>query len=329
MTLDPHSLVHEHPFDPTYGYDLDELLRVASPPQPHGFDSFWNDSFKAAMAVKLDYETIETPQDDDRFKLYKVMYTGIGGMRVGAWMAIPTGEITRGRLQGHGYGGRESLECKDLQDGLAIIAPVARGFHISENESLPINNEGQKHVLIGIDHVETYIHRHVVQDMWIAHSILLAELPQLEGQVDYEGGSFGGGMGAICVAWDKRIQSAHLHVPSHGNYPPRLTIPCVGSQNAVTAYYHSHPRVLHTLAFHDAANHARHISVPTSFSCALFDPAVPPPGQFSVHNEVKPELRKLYVITAGHHAYPQEAEENGEAHLKGRQWRMEQLGVTV
>ena len=329
MTLDPHSLTHEHPFDPTYGYDLDDLLAVQSPEQPHGFEGFWTDSYQKAMDHKLEYEKIETQQDDDRFTLYKVMYAGIDGMTVGAWLAVPKGEIKRGRVQGHGYGGRESLECKDIADGVATIAPVARGFHISANESLPIENQGHKHVIIGIDHVETYIHRKVVQDMWIAQSILLAELPELQNQVDYEGGSFGGGMGAICVAWDKRIQSAHLHVPSHGNYPLRLTIPCVGSQNAVTAYYHSHPRVLHTLAFHDAANHARHISVPTSFSCALFDPAVPPPGQFSVHNEVKPELRKLYVITAGHHAYPQEAEENGEAHLKGRQWRMEQLGVTV
>lgn len=328
MTLDPHSLVHEHPFDPTYGYDLDELLRVQGSAQPHGFENFWDQSYKSAIAQKLDYEKIQTPQNDDRFTLYKVIYTGMGGMKVGAWMAIPKGQITRGRVQGHGYGGRESLECQDLQDGLAIIAPVARGFHISANDSLPLN-DGHKHVLVGIDHIETYIHRQVVQDMWIAHSILLKELPQLQGQSDYEGGSFGGGMGAICVAWDKRIQSAHLHVPSHGNYPLRLTIPCVGSQNAVTEYYHSHPSVLKTLAFHDAAIHARYITVPTSFSCALFDPAVPPPGQFSVYNEVNHQLRKLYVITAGHHAYPEEPQEVGQAHEKGRQWRMEQLGVTV
>lgn len=329
MTLDPHSLVHEHPFDPTYGYDLDELLAVQGPAQPHGFEGFWQDCYKAALAHKLDYEKIAVPQDDERFSLYKVMYTGMGGMKVGAWFAVPRGETTRGRLLGHGYGGRENLECKDIATGIAVMAPVARGFHISANPELPINNEGHKHVLIGIDHIETYIHRLVVQDMWIAHSILLAELPQLQSQVDYEGGSFGGGMGAICVAWDKRIASAHLHVPSHGNYPLRLTIPCVGSQNAVTTYYHSHPRVLKTLAFHDAAIHARHITVPTSFSCALFDPAVPPPGQFTVHNEIKPQFRKLYVITAGHHAYPQEPLEVGEAHTKGRVWRMEQLGVTV
>lgn len=329
MTLDPHTLVHEHPFDPTYGYDLDELLAIKGPEQPHGFEAFWTEHYNNALAQKLDYQKIETPQADERYTLYKVQYTGMGGLPVGAWMAIPKGPITRGRIQGHGYGGRESLECRDLPDGLAIIAPVARGFHISAHESLPIANEGKIHVLIGIDHVETYIHRLVVQDMWIALSILLAEQPQLAGQVDYEGGSFGGGMGALCVAWDKRIQSAHLHVPSHGNYPLRLTLPCVGSQDSVTKYYHSHPRVLKTLAFHDAAIHARHITVPTSFSCALFDPAVPPPGQFSVYNEVKPQYRKLFVITAGHHAYPEDPQETGEAHDKGRAWRMEQLGVTV
>lgn len=328
MTLDPHSLTHEHPFDPTYGYEIDELLAVAGPAEPHGFKGFWEDSYQKAMDHKLEYEKTEVPQDNENFTLYKIMYNGWGNLKVGAWLAIPKDEVTRGAVYGHGYGGRENLECNDLIQGVASIAPVARGFHISAQENLPLN-DSSKHVLVGIDHLETYIHRFCVIDMWIACSILLELVPDVKAKIDYEGGSFGGGMGAMMVAWDKRIASAHLHVPSHGNYPLRLTLPCGGSQNAVSQYYISHPRVLKTLAFHDAAIHARYITVPTSFSCALFDPSVPPPGQFSVHNEVNASLRKFYAITAGHHDYPESATECQSAIEKGRQWRNEMLSVTV
>jgi cephalosporin-C deacetylase len=38
------------------------------------------------------------------------------------------------------------------------------------------------------------------------------------------------------------------------------------------------------LQYFDSATAAGHIQIPTLVAAAVFDPAVPPPGQFAVHN---------------------------------------------
>ena len=66
-----------------------------------------------------------------------------------------------------------------------------------------------------------------------------------------------------------------------------------------------------TLRWFDAASAARHIEIPMHFACALADPAVAPPGQFSIHN-AKPGEKELYVLEAGHMDYPNQAQEETE-----------------
>ena len=42
---------HDFPFDPTYGYDLPALLKIAPPPEPPGFVDFWRDTYAQTRAV--------------------------------------------------------------------------------------------------------------------------------------------------------------------------------------------------------------------------------------------------------------------------------------
>jgi len=53
----------------------------------------------------------------------------------------------------------------------------------------------------------------------------------------------------------------------------------------------------------------RHARVPVHVAAALFDPAVPPPGQFAVYNALGGP-KELFVLTAGHFDYPAAEEEN-------------------
>lgn len=55
-----------------------------------------------------------------------------------------------------------------------------------------------------------------------------------------------------------------------------------------------------TLPYFDAAIAASYINVPTLCSLARFDPAVAPPGQFSVYNAIPESCRSLFVRTVGH-----------------------------
>ena len=69
-------------------------------------------------------------------------------------------------------------------------------------------------------------------------------------------------------------------MPTFGHHPLRVECPCQGSGNAVREYLQARPEVMDVLQYYDAATAAGYIESPTLVSPALFDPKVPPPGQF-------------------------------------------------
>jgi cephalosporin-C deacetylase len=124
------------------------------------------------------------------------------------------------------------------------------------------------------------------------------------GRIGFLGISFGGGIGAMALAWDPRVNRAHLNVPSFGNHPVRLRCRTVGSGEAVRAYAARGLDPMPTLAYYDAASAARQIRIPVHCALAGFDPAVAPPGQFSIFNALAGE-KELFPLQAGHFPYPE------------------------
>lgn len=307
---------HPHPFDPTYGYDLDALLGITPPDAPDGFDAFWQDTYQQTMAVDPE-PAVTFLRHANGWTVSELEYTGLAGFRVGGWLLAPQeGEVTAGFVQGHGYGGREAPDLGCPVKTGAVIFPCARGFHRSARPDLPDNSNG--HVVHGLEDVETYLHRFCVTDLWSAGSALLALYPQLQ-RFHYSGGSFGGGIGAMALPWDARIERAHLVVPSFGHHPLRLTMPCVGSGEAVRRYYAEHPEAAEVLAFYDAAIHATRCQVPVLCAPAKFDPAVPPPGQYAVNNALAGE-KERFDLSAGHFSYPSEIAEGREHRRRIEAW---------
>jgi cephalosporin-C deacetylase len=76
-------------------------------------------------------------------------------------------------------------------------------------------------------------------------------------------------------------------------------MPCTGSGESVRRYHAAHPEVIDVLRHFDAATAAARITIPVQVAAALFDPAVPPPGQFAVYNAL-PGPRDLVVLATGH-----------------------------
>jgi cephalosporin-C deacetylase len=169
-----------------------------------------------------------------------------------------------------------------------------------------VSNNPYYHVLHDIQDRGRYLLGGCVEDLWLGVSALLALFPRVAGRVAYQGISFGGGIGALAAPWDPRIAALQLEVPSFGHQPLRLELPCIGSAEAVRGFqrHHSDLNVMETLAYYDAATAARFLSVPTLVAAALFDPVVPPPGQFAIHNAIPAPLRRLFVLEAGHFEYP-------------------------
>ncbi len=123
----------------------------------------------------------------------------------------------------------------------------------------------------------------------------------------------------MALPWDHRFQRAVLDVPSFGNHPLRVSLPGVGSGEAVRLMYRQQPEILSVLGYFDSAIAARHIRIPTLVGCAVFDPAVPPPGQFCVYNCLSAE-KALFIRPASHFEYPLGNQVNEEFFQRSNLW---------
>ena len=284
--------------DPTYGYDKAELLEVGAPDAPPDFAEFWRETYGQTASVPLQISRREIESQHPEIRVFEIEFDSWENFRVGGWLTVPRdGQFERGVVVSHGYGGREAPSFPLPGPPAAAIFPCARGFHRSARVALPDNSA--RHVTHGIETRETYIIRGCVADLWASASVLLELFPHITGNLDYFGGSFGGGLGALMLPFDARFRRAHLDVPTFGNHPLRVQLSCNGSGQAVRSYYRRHPEVLEVLAYYDAATSGRLIAVPTLVAPALSDPAVPPPGQFAVANAL-PHNKKLWIRPCGH-----------------------------
>ena len=298
------TLEHDFDFDPTYGYDLAALMAVTPPEDPPAdLEAFWRGTYDQAMAVPPRPSLREILSPDHEHRLYEIDLDAWGPRRIGGWLAEPIDQAPRmGVVLTHGYGGRtEPDEIPTFGAPTTLLMLCLRGFNRSASEDLP--DTAARHVLHGIDRRETYLHRGCAADVWAGVSALLELRPQLAGHIGYSGGSFGGGIGALAVPWDPRIRRAMLHIPSFGHHPIRLGLPCRGSGEAVRQYHRRHPEVIDVLRYYDAANTAAYLAVPTRVSAAMFDPAVPPPGQFAIYHALRCP-KELMVLDYAHFEPP-------------------------
>jgi cephalosporin-C deacetylase len=296
-------------FDPSYGYTLDRLLQVESPPPPDDFAAFWQARYRRALSLDPSQRLRHCNWSHPDFECYDLYYRSTDAFDIGGWALIPKYQpVTRGVIVGHGYGGRESPDFHLPIPNAALLFPCFRG--LSRSRRWPISENPAFHVLHDIDKKDRYILGGCVEDLWLAVSALLALFPSLDGHVGYLGISFGGGIGALALPWDRRIRRAHFNVPSFGHHPLRLKLPTWGSAASVQKYHSEHGHVLDTLRYYDAAVAARYVQAPVHVAAALADPMVAPPGQFSIYNALAGE-KHLFVLECGHADYPRKiAQEN-------------------
>lgn len=299
--------MHPYPFDPTHGYSLDELLRVEAPSEPADFADFWEKRYRCTLDVAPRARLRDSGADRDGWRIFDLALTSTDHTEIRGWALLPVhGTIRRGFVIGHGYGGREAPDMDLPLDDAALFFPCARGLGRSWNPY--ISCESNHHVLHDIQSRRRYVHGGCVEDVWVTVSALLRFFPQVAGHVGYVGESFGGGIGAMALAWDARIARGHLVVPSFGHHPLRLSLPSAGSAASVQQFAKRHPSVLDVLAYYDAAAAARHVRVPVLAACAKFDPSVAPAGQFAIFNALGGP-KELFVLDAGHHEFAGSEEE--------------------
>ncbi|GAA4775625.1 acetylxylan esterase [Microbacterium gilvum] len=278
-------------------YDLAGLLSPPAPlAEPDDFDAFWGRTRTELLAPGLDV-AVEEEVETAAHTVQRISFASSAGERATAWLALPAAPVHGGLVFGHGYGGRDAPEMDRVPAGVAAVFPVANGFSRYVKSAFPAI--GSDHVLHGIADRETYAHRFAVADIWRAASLLLDAAPGARHRLDYLGVSFGGGIGALALAFDDRFRRAVLDVPSFGHFPMRLSRLCTGSGEAVRRHLVDHPEDRATLDWFDAAIAARRIRIPVLVAAALQDPSVDPRGQFAVYHALGGEKR-LTVREVGH-----------------------------
>jgi cephalosporin-C deacetylase len=309
------------PTDPTYGYDLERLKQVRPPQPPKDFKAFWEPRYARAVALPPNL-ALGPPKQIGTWSLYEAHFDGIGGKRLGGYLALPANQpIASAVLYLHGYGGNEEPTEEDLAENApttAMLFTCIRGFGLSADANIP--GDSSKHVVMNIEDPNEYQLGYSVADVWSSASALLAAAPAAKDRLYLDGTSFGGGIGAMALAWDKRFAKGYLEVPTFGHQPLRMQLPTYGSAHAVQQYLATtkHPeKVWRTLSYFDAASSARFITTPTMYTCALADTSVAPPGQFAVYNVAGGE-KHLTTMSLGHADIPDE--ETAQLRESRRRW---------
>ncbi len=288
---------------------MEQLLAIQGPPAPPDYAGFW-------QRTREEWERDEcgrvvgrgdSGQRLEGYKIEYVRFTSMNDWELGGWLATPIEQpVTRGLIIGHGYAGRRGPEVDYRIPGAALLFPCVRGIALSRREG--VSQVPQRHVIIGLESPETSIIRDCVADLWSAFSALVECVPETAARLDYAGASLAGGLGMMALAWDPRIEAAHLEISTFGHHRLRLRLPCTGSGVGLANYAHNHPEAYETLAYLDPAVAAQFVKRPILHACARFDPAVPPPSQFAIFN-AHAGPKKLFRLTAGHWDYPDYTEE--------------------
>jgi cephalosporin-C deacetylase len=309
---------HPFAFDPTYGMQLEQLLAIKRPEAPPGFDDFWRERYRRAIAVDPQPKLRRSKSHHPDWHVFDITYSSTSSFQISGWLLLPrNGQVRRGLVVGHGYGGRDLPDFDLPVKETALLFPCFRGLSLSARPPIPSDPAG--HVLYDIGKPDRYIIGGCVDDLWIAVSTLVDLYPWLEGHIGYSGISFGGGIGALAIPFDDRIDRGHLVVPTFGHRPLWLSLPTVGSADSVQAYQKEHGSMLETLRLFDAASAAARIKVPMLMAPALFDPAVAPPCQFAVAN-AQPKFNEIFILDAGHFDYPDIVEQSALLREKVRRF---------
>jgi cephalosporin-C deacetylase len=294
-------------FDPTYGFSLSGLRAVRPPAGPPDFDDFWRARYAGTITANPRPKLSQSNSSHPNWRVHDIVYMSTGEFPIGGWLLLPReGTVRRGLVVGHGYGGRDQPDFDIPVTETAVLFPCFRGLSRSSRPSIP--NDSSGHVLTGIDTPEHYIVGGCVEDLWLAVSVLTQLYPGLDGRIGYSGISFGGGIGALAMAYDTRIDRGYLEVPTFGNMPLWMSLPTTGSARSVQDYRKTHRDLLKTLGFFDSATAATRIKIPMLVAVARFDPAVAPPCQFSVANALSTSNHnEIVILDAGHVDYPDAA----------------------
>ena len=75
----------DYNFDPTYGYNLTELLSVSAPREPKYFDEFWQQRYQRALTVNPEPQINLIHEDKLGWQVFSINYASTDDFCIGGW----------------------------------------------------------------------------------------------------------------------------------------------------------------------------------------------------------------------------------------------------
>lgn len=116
------ALLHNYPFDPSYGYGREQLLMVGAPEEPPDYEAFWRARHEKALAVDTMPALTQAEPAKMGWHSHDFSYLSTDGVRIGGWILLPeNGVVERVIVVMHGYGGRTEPDFHWRFENAALV----------------------------------------------------------------------------------------------------------------------------------------------------------------------------------------------------------------
>jgi len=309
---------------PIFDLSLEELWTYQGRnPRPADHDAYWEAALAEMRAVDPQVELRPHAIDAPFSECFELYFTGVGGARVHAKYARPTGAAGPhpAVLMFHGYSGSSG----DWSDKLNY---VARGFSVaaldcrgqggySQDLGGATGNTLRGHIIRGLgDAPEKLLFRQIFLDTAQLAGIVMG-FPEVDpARVGCTGGSQGGGLTLACAALEPRIKLAVPVFPFLCDYLRVWEMDlAVAAYEEIRTYFRMfdprHERkeeLFAKLGYIDCQYLAPRIKAEVMMGVGLMDTVCPPSTQFAAYNKITSKKDVVIYPDFSHEGLPGHAD---------------------
>lgn len=255
--------------------------------KPGDFDNYWSKTRteldRVPISLTAERSTLRSTSQVDT---YEVSYSSLSGLRIFAWLCVPTGKTNcPGLVIYPGYSGSTSIPRAWAQQGYVALQISPRGHHKSNS----VFNPGFPGLMTsGIDDPTNYVYRGIYCDAWRAIDVLLSRKEVDPTRIGVTGGSQGGGLALVVAAVRKEVMAVAADVPFLTSIRDAIasgnSFPYEEVKDFIRVLPANESQLLTTLDYVDTINFADQIHVPTLISVGLRDDTCPPNTAYALYN---------------------------------------------
>lgn len=284
-------------------------------PRPDDLDEYWDAALAEMRSLDPQLEMKPSGYELPNAECLRLYFTGVGGARIHAKYARPTGldKPAPAIVLFHGYTWRSDDWFNLLSwtsQGFCVTALDCRGQGgLSEDVGGVKGNTHNGHIIRGLDDSpEKLLYRSIFLDTAQLAGIVMG-LPEVDAsRVGATGGSQGGGLTLACAALEPRIKRAAPIYPFLCDYLRiwEMDMAVDAYAELKTFFKHSDPlhkrkdEIFTRLGYIDNQHLAKRIRAEILMPVGLMDTICPPSTQFAAYNKITSKKDLLIYPDYGH-----------------------------